>query len=476
MDGRVERLWRVLADEWLPILVVVALFAHLVSAGRVFLPPGLPALSTDAAFLEHAGWSVTQGSVPYADFIDPKPPLVFEFLAVLAVLTGGHMLAYHVLVISTTIAVSVGSLVLLGLLTEEMTGNRTAALVAGVVPLAYPPFHILPAQGIRVKFFTLFFGLLAVYLLRRDRPLASGATAAIAAGFWQFGIVFPVLVLGATVAHALGVTDATVDSDPWRPVEYVVLGGGSVALATVIPIVLSGAAGPMIAEVVVANVYSSESIRPIFRLYRGFIMLGYSSLLILSGIAGLLLATYRRRIDAWVLVGSAWFGIQIFILDFDGPPDLLAGVAFVALGTGLLYDDLRPRRPEVFVGPVLCFLLVSVAFAGSLGLFFPTMTDISSPVDPQTPLRSALHSEVDLGGTDQQDDPSLGSDGFVIEHNGTVLEFESANEMLQYIFWNRIIPETCDYRQQPQDHERAWRAMSGFISQQHYENCPDMRP
>lgn len=470
-----ERLRRVLTDRWLLILVVVALSAHLVSAGRAFVPPGLPELSTDAAFLEHAGWSVTQGSVPYADFIDPKPPLVFEFLAALALVTGGHMLAYHVLVVSTTIAVSVGSLVLLGILTEEMTGNRIAALVASVVPLAYPPFHILPAQGIRVKFFTLFFGLLGVYLLRRDRPLASGAAAAVAAGFWQFGIVFPVLVLVTTVGRALGVTD-TADRDSWRSAGYVVLGGGSVAVATVLPIILSGAAGPMIAEVVVANIYSSESIRPIFRLYRGFIMLGYSSVLILPGIAGLLLATYRRRVDTWVLVGSAWFGAQIFFLDFDGPPDLLAGVVFVAVGAGLLYDELRLRRPELLLGAVLCVLLVSVAFAGSLGLFFPTMTDISSPVDPETPLRSALHSEIDLGGTERQGDSSPETDGYVIEQEGAVLKFESASEMLQYTFWNQIVPESCDYRQQPQDHERAWRAMSGFISQQHYDNCPDMQP
>ena len=96
---------------------------------------------------------MTQGAIPYVDFITPKPPLVYEFLTILSLLSGGDMLVYDVLVVSLT-AAAIGSVSLVGIHVNDITDNSLAAVTAGLVLLTYPPFHLLPGQGIRVKFFT----------------------------------------------------------------------------------------------------------------------------------------------------------------------------------------------------------------------------------------------------------------------------------------------------------------------------------
>lgn len=155
-----------------------------------------PPASIDSAFYQHVGWYVLQGATPYVDVWDVNPPLTFGVAAVLALLVGGDVLLLHVAGAGLTAFVVVASVLLTGLLAYDLTGDDAAALAAGLVMLAVPEVYGLPPYGIRSQYFALLFGLVGLVLVRRGRPFAAGASVAAAAGFWQPGAGFALLVVG----------------------------------------------------------------------------------------------------------------------------------------------------------------------------------------------------------------------------------------------------------------------------------------
>jgi len=386
-------------------LVVAAVAVQLASLVRVLgtASGGNLPLDKDAAMLQHVGWYVTQGGVPYVDAWDVKPPLTHETTAVLAVVSGGDVVVLHLLSVLTTAAAAVGIVVLVGVLVERLTDDQTAAIVAGLVVLTHPGMHYLPAFGFRSKYFALLAGLVGIYLVTEDRPLWSGVAAAASPAYWQFGLVFPILCLGLAAdggratgssdragsapAGEAGTADGPLSGDTAAaeaPVAAVRRGIGAVdrgavgrliggmAATTVVvvaPFVLWGAVPEMLSQVVFAPFVVSESGSVLKHGARAFLFLGYTvpfALLAAWGVATVVRYGLRER--WWVLAVAAWFGLQVLVLDFDSYPDLVGALVVGGLGVGLVVPRLSGRQRRAVVVGAVAVTLVSTLWLGSFGL------------------------------------------------------------------------------------------------------------
>ena len=377
LADRSRELQSLLDAHWFRLLSAVAVLAFSLSILRTVAFAPQP-INSDAAFYGHAGWYMTQGAVPYVDVWDVKPPLAFELPALLALLSFGDMgvlLGWQVLVTSLA---GIGSVVLLGWVVHHLTGDGVAAFVAGALLLAYPGFHYLAAHGFRPKYFTMFFGLLALYLQRTHRPGWSGASAAAAAGFWQFGAVFPLTVLLLELAERRSVPNRGLAVVPLRALS----GMAGLTALVVLPFAYWGALEPMLVEVVVAPFVLSESVSLTSRLFKGTLYLGgYLIPFVLLGVLGHLRAA-RDDVRAvwWVLVPTAWYGVQVFFLDLDGYPDLFLGLAFVAVGVGLYVARLDPGERTALLSAALVVLLLGTVFLGGFGVLGSRMTTTEEDV------------------------------------------------------------------------------------------------
>lgn len=405
-------------------LAVVSAVVHLISLIRHFGAPGGIRAGPDALFLEHAGWYVTQGGVPYVEIWDVKPPLSIETTAVLSLLTGGNMLALHVLATVLTVVLGVGITLLVFRLVADVTDDEFAGLVAGLFILAYPGFHYFAGQGFSSKFFALFFGLLAVHLAQRGRTAVAAAVATLSPAYWQFGLVFPAIVLGY----------AALDRSP-RTVGRSVGAMGTVTVVVLGPIVLWDALVPMVGQVIFTGFVVPESNSVFQRLARGFLFFGYLPPLVLLGTYGLA----RAGIDDpeslwWALVGTGWFAVQSLFLDFDAYPDLIGTVVFVGVGVGFLYDRLRKTNRRVVFASVAVLVVVSAVFLGTFGVF---TRPLGQEQNDDVVLRQALITVGEkLTGRSVTTPPARGAK--------TRANFSLPT--MEEIYWQKLKLDTCHYR------------------------------
>jgi predicted membrane-bound dolichyl-phosphate-mannose-protein mannosyltransferase len=159
-----------------------------------FLGRERPYVGSDAALFEYSGWYAIHGGVPYLHIWDPKPPVIHEIAAGLAFLSQGNVLVLHFLSSLLMGITAIATVLLISNLTYDVTNNEIAAFVSGLGMLTYPVFYLMPMAGLRPKMFVALFGTLTIYLVRSERFVAGGATAAVTAGLWQFGLFFPLLV------------------------------------------------------------------------------------------------------------------------------------------------------------------------------------------------------------------------------------------------------------------------------------------
>jgi len=296
---------------------------------------------------------------------DPKPPLVHELVAGISFLTGENVLHLHMLssVLMATSCISVVSL--LFKLVFDYTNDSTAAFAAGFTMLTYPVFYLLPVGGLRPKMFVLLFGLLSVYLLNLNLPFISGACAAAAAGSWQFGLFFPVLVAFRTIRRSS------------RSFGWALAGMGLTTFVVVFPFILRDSTGPMLAQVIVSMFVASEPFHPFERVIIGGGALDFAIPIVLLGASGALTAIRDQR-HYWILAGLGWFGTQVLFFDLDGGADLVPAFTFVALGMALLVHHASPRGVRWILATLGVVAAVMFWWHGGLSGFVP----------PQTPLES----------------------------------------------------------------------------------------
>lgn len=446
---------------WLHSLAVVAIAVQAISTVRIFARPGRPPLNADAAVFQHGGWYITQGGIPYVDFWDPKPPLNFELTAVLATIAGGNMLVLHVLAVILTGLASVGSVVLVGYLATDITDDPRAGFLSGVTMLTLAGFHYLPAFGFRPKYYSLFFGLLGLALLRNRTPFASGMAAAASAGFWQFGVVFFPLVLWGF---------------RWdrEDLGRVLAGGGIVLLLAVLPILIWDAFVPMIVEVVIAPFLTTEPQSVLFRIGKGPLVLGYTSIVVILGLVGVATDVWPRvTLPDWFIGLGLWAGFQILLVDFDSYPDLFLGMVVVSTGVGILYSkvSLNPRRALGLV--VAAVLLVSVVSFGGFGVvtysvehqYYPFALAEEAPADEQPLLQSLIVGVGYSMGMAEATGSSSSSDT-------SPALYPDMTDTMRNLYWNKVIPESCHYRLSVM--ERQYMELTGQTADQ--ETCGHLPP
>lgn len=343
---------------WAVGIVLIAVPSQALAAWRVYaeLPPGTRPPLRDSLIFEYIGWYLTRGGRLYVDVWELKPPLPYELTALLSLLTGGDPVVAHWLNVTLTAAAAVGVALAAGLLVADLTGDATAAFAAGVALYVVPAFHWRAAFGFKVKYFVPLLALLAVYLVRRDRPAFAGVLAGAAAGFWQLAVVVPALVGGIAYDRAgrRGLGRA---------------GAGAAALLTLVmlPVIYWGAVEAMVTETLLVPVLVGGELGADRPLHLAVRLLGGSIPVVLLGFMGVGLAIWRRPRETWWLAaGTAWFAVQALVIDLDSSPDLFPVVAFLAVGVGLLLGlETGRQRPAAALLALLA--VTSVVTMGGFG-------------------------------------------------------------------------------------------------------------
>lgn len=362
-----------------------------------------PLAAIDPAFYQHVGWYVTQGAVPYVDVWDINPPLTFGVAAALAVVAGGNLLVQHALGVVLTVAVVGGGVGLTGALAADVTGDRWAALAAALVVLVPAETYGLVPFGLRSQYFALLFGVLALVLVRRARPALAGASAAIGAGFWQPGAGVALLVVGMAAQrsgrdHALAA----------------VAGGLAVAAAVVLPFVAVGAFVPMVVQTVGAPLAVQDPYTLLGRTYELALALGYGTLLLPVAVAGWGALVQERTRWWWIPAGGLVYGLQVYLVNFNGALDALLFLPFVALGVAAAVASLPGDRRR-WAAAVLV-LLVATGPAWNLAAPWP---------------KESLETQYERVDAD---------------HVPSLVEARQSSPSMQTIYWEKRKPESCHYR------------------------------
>ena len=392
-----------LLENWWAVLVVGAVaVVGLATAIKFARSPFY--VNKDSALFQHGGWYLGQGARLYVDIWDLKPPLIFWLSAVLAVASFGNMAVLHVYGVLAAVAAVVGGLIFVGLTAHRITDDGFAAVVAAGTMLVLSSVYTFPYAGIRPKYFAFLCGAGALYFAASDRHLASGISAALAAGFWQLGGVLAVLVVGIALQRG-GV----------RPAGRTVAGGLAVATLTVLPFVLTGRTVPLLAEVVLAPIYGVERYTIPSRLLTFLIELGPGILVVPVAVFGWLRAVQRDRQYWWLAAGGSVYLLQVF-LEFQGAIELVLVFVFVALGVAVVAAQLpRPSRRTVLAGCLAVLVLTTLYWS-------------ESPITPVKDEVKDLKAEYNVPNYEAlPPDPP-------------------ATPSMQTIYWEQLQPELCHYR------------------------------
>lgn len=407
-------------DRRLAFPVLFAVGTELYFLLTVTLNSTRPPMTPDAGVFQHIGWYLTRGGRLYVDAWEPKFPLSYETTGILALLSGGDMYRLHLLSVVLMIAAVCAIVGLVVILVYDITGDDVAAPLAGLSMFLLPGFAVRPAYGFKAKYLLVLCGLLAIYLYTHGYPALSGVAAAASVGYWQAGVIFPLIVVGLAIQQR----DA-------RALERVVAGGLGFTVVMLMPVfLLWHSASEMVVQVFLVPLQTEEPASLLARLVAGVVHFKWASPLVLLG--GLGLAHTARcwfsdsdgavgRTEWWIPAAAAWFAFLLFFVDFEtgGYTDLIPGLAFVAIGLGVVAATLDTRRRKRYLGVALgLVLIVNVAFLGSVGVVF-TAVETPGP-EPMANLQT-------------QDLPQAYDDA------------ESAPD-IRYVYWQQIEPSTCHYR------------------------------
>lgn len=322
--GDIYRFIQQVANQyWLPILVLASLSIHIFSVITGSL--AATSVTADSALFHHGGWAITQGYVPYVDFWDINPPLMFLLTAALSVVAGGDPYAMYYVSVAVSIVTMIGVSAFLGAIIHTQTRDGLAAVLAGISIYIFPAFYEMPITGVRPKFFLMLFGLFGIYLALNERWLLAGVAGSMAAGFHQAGIVFMALVVGLAFQ--------TANRDPLKRT----LVGSSIPLfAVLVLFAYWSALEEMIVQVLLASVIVEG--RGTFggHLVRTINIFGYILPVVLVGIAGWGRTVLYRQELWFIPAGGVAFLAYNLLVDMDSSPDLFMLFVFVALGIGVI--------------------------------------------------------------------------------------------------------------------------------------------
>lgn len=400
LAARYQQVRETLDAHPLALVAVVASLLQAYAAYRVYEPLGpneWPVLK-DSVIFEYIGWHVARGAKLYIDIWEVKPPLAFEVLSLLALVSGDSVATYHTLVLTLTSAAVVGSAVAVAAVVHELTDDTLGALAGGVTVFALSEFYWRALIGFKSKYLVVVLGLLVVWLALRERPYLAGVTGAACIGFWQLSVIFPLVALGLFVQRREGT-------------RRYLAAGVTAGVVVLLPVVLWGAFPAMITEAVLTPLLITEDHALKDRIQFILRVLDITLPVVLVGLVSLAGSLHPDRVRReWPLVAAVgWFTFVMLFLDFDTVPDVFVWFAVTAVGVGLAVGRGSGDSRRVLAAAVLVFAVVSVA---SMGGFGTGRTNLTSPETYDT--------------TTELEPDFL--------HNRTER---------QYLFWNAVEPPTC---------------------------------
>ena len=357
---------------------IAALFSSLLIAVIVAVDWGSetkPQTLRDGALYGYIGQRIAEGRVPYRHLFDVKPPLAQYIPAATAWLTRSSTSQYILLQSITAICV-VATVWFLTDVLERSLDNGQAAAITAVTLLALPIVTLVVARGYRPKAPVIALGMASIWLVDR-RPLAAAVISAGCAAIWQFGIVFPALVVGRVVScrgTASGI----------RAIGGII----AVGAISVVPVALGGGLNQMIVQVVLSPFLASESQSVSDRVVRGGQIAWPLAPIVLMSIPGALLSSQHSG-TWWVLPLGGAGAAQTLLFDLDGPPDLLLGYLAVAGAVGVLYHHtVSERRRHI----VMALIIVSGSMMAGLAVTDDAFLGKSADSENQSKLEEAFWS------------------------------------------------------------------------------------
>lgn len=361
LRSRGKRLRGLLDRHPLVFLAALASAFQTYAAYRVYspLPAGTWPRLRDSMIFEYLGWRLARGERLYIDLWEIKPPVAFEVTGVLALLSGGNVAVYHVLALLTTSGALVGGAVLAGAIVYELTGDSLGSVIGGTAVFVFPVYFWRALIGFKSKYFVVLFGLALVWLLLRDRPALAGVAGAIAVGFWQMAIVFPVVGLGFVLQHG-----------DRSDLERFVGGGLGMATVMLLPVALWGALPAMVTETILTPLLITEQSSPAQNAQLALSLLDMAlpvALVGLAGYAGSVTRTHRDR--EWpLLVALGWFTVVVLFFDLDSFPDLFPWFAVVGIGVGIAIGRGSGYSSRALGIAIAAMVVLSVATMGGFGM------------------------------------------------------------------------------------------------------------
>jgi hypothetical protein len=390
--------------HWFPVLLCSAVAVLAVGTGYQFLDQPWY-VSDDSALFQHGGWYITRGATPYVDFWDLKPPLIYVVTTALAFLSGGDMAVLHVLSIVVGSAAVVAGVTLVGVVNHRLTGDGVASVAAGWTVFVVTTLFTYPWAGIRPKYMALCFGALALLLAVEDRPLASGAAAAVTAGFWHLGA--PLALLVVAMCYADG---------ELAGLRRVLAGGSLVTALVLAPFALTGTLLPLFVEVVLTPIYGAGDYSLVSRLLEPIYEIGWGIVLFPLGIYGSVLASDSDWSRYWWVAAGGIVYQALFFVEMAGTIDAVLAVPFAALGIGALVAEApTPSRRTLLLGLVVLLVASSLHWNESA----------------TTPVRDGIEEVQESWGT--------------VEY-GPLAERPPGVPSMQTIYWEQRRPATCHYR------------------------------
>jgi len=387
--GRLQALWLQLTETAQTRRVCLAIFlasTAIMLAWRLFTQLEIG----DSAIWDYVAQTVLRGQVPYRDVVEIKGP-GSAYLSALAMWLGKwvglrDVLAVRFMQIMLASALSVVTY----LVAEIYLRQRLAALLAVLFPLMSEHFVSWVEGGTQPKLTMIFFGMLALLMIARDRAFWAGFASMLSCLCWQPGLLF------AGVAFLIFSRYLT----SWRDGRALkVIAGALLPLAVVLAYFYSLRALTDFWIWTVAynfNVYGPEGIRSVSDMLAHLWMVALrvfkvDVIWLAFALAGLVMFSVerlraKRQLKAALrspdlfkdaLVIAPLVYLAFCLINFQSGPDFLPLFPFIGIFAGWLITEIADRlkaRPEVQAKPSLYRWIARLPAAALLLAFMITIT------------------------------------------------------------------------------------------------------
>jgi len=172
-----------------PVYLYCALILTCAAVFTLYRPLEQP-VGGDPAIYDYIAQSILRGQVPYRDVVDIKGPGSY-YITVAAMWLGRLVGIRDVLADRLAHGLMLAALVVAVFkVAEEYLENKTGGIMATLFILMPSSFMGWMALGAQPKLSMILFGMLALLMVRRDRPVWAGVFSMLSCLCWQPGLLF----------------------------------------------------------------------------------------------------------------------------------------------------------------------------------------------------------------------------------------------------------------------------------------------